>query len=414
MRILTATHYFGSHRGGIEIVAGKLFQELALLDQEVVWVASDATPPPQIIGKSHAVGMPAFNIVERKLGVPFPIPTPQSMRQLRKEVRAADIVILHDCLYLTNILAFLFAQLYAIPVIIVQHVGAGAYTHGPLNTLMKLGNTIVTRPMLRRAQQVVFISETTKNYFDRLRFRRTPEVIFNGVDTSVFRPLKARERKVDLRRSLDLPAERPVILFVGRFVEWKGLSVLRRMVEREPGYTWVFAGWGPVDPQTWNAPNVHVFSELHGSALADLYRASDVFVLPSLREGFPVVIQEALASGLPVICGSETLTADSALKTLIHGIKLTPEDDDASATAFNSQIEQVLSSNAPTAYWISERRKFALSRYCWRATAERYLDIVRHLLSESKDWDEQTLSDDSDQVSHQKSAMETVPDEVTR
>lgn len=381
-----ATHYFGSHRGGIETVGEKLFLELAALEQEVVWIASDATAPPEPVEKSCGLSIPTFNQVEKKLGVPFPVPTFRGVQRIHHEIQKADLVILHDCLYLINILSFLFAWIYAVPVIIVQHVGAGAYTHGMLRRLMQLGNAFVTQPMLKRADQVVFISETTKAHFKGVRFRKTPALIFNGIDTSVFRPLRFRENKADLRRTLGLPLERPVILFVGRFVEWKGLPVLKHMVEMEQGYSWAFAGWGPIDPAQWNAPNVYVFSKLYGELLADLYRASDVFVLPSLREGFPVVIQEALATGLPVVCGSETATADLAMKQFVCGVELIPDDSRTSAVVFNLMLRDVIRWEAATSRFAEERRRFASSRYCWRKAAESYMALASSLVPEPKRW----------------------------
>jgi len=381
-----ATHYFGSHRGGIETVAEKLFIELAALEQEVVWIASDATAPPEPVERSRGLGIPAFNLVEKKLGVPFPVPTLRGVQRIHNEIRNTDLVIFHDCLYLISILTFLFAWIYAVPVIIVQHVGAGAYTHSMLSGLMRLGNAFVTRPMLKHADQVVFISETTKAHFKRVCFRKTPAVIFNGVDTSVFRQLRFGDRKADLRRAFALPPERPVILFVGRFVEWKGLPVLKHMVEMEQDYSWAFAGWGPIDPAQWNASNVYVFSKLYGELLAELYRASDVFVLPSLREGFPVVIQEALATGLPVVCGSETVTADPALKQFVYGVELIPENNRASAVAFNAMLRDVIRWETATVRLSEERRRFASSRYCWQQAAESYMGLASSLVPESKRW----------------------------
>ena len=50
MKILMASHYFASHKGGIEIVAEELFRVLADSEREVTWLAADATLPPEPLG----------------------------------------------------------------------------------------------------------------------------------------------------------------------------------------------------------------------------------------------------------------------------------------------------------------------------------------------------------------------------
>src|SRR5271169_492634 len=204
MKILMVTHYFASHQGGIEIVAGKLFEQWARMGQEVVWIASDATPPPNPVGASRTVSLRAFNLVERKTGLPFPIPTLGALRAIRREVTNADVVILHDCLYVSNIAAFLLARLRGVPTVIIQHIGSIPYGSSLLNALMKLANAAVARPMLAKADQVVFISEMTKTFFGGVGFRISPEVVFNGVDTDVFRPLRGAETRAQLRRNFRL------------------------------------------------------------------------------------------------------------------------------------------------------------------------------------------------------------------
>lgn len=378
MKILMATHYFASHQGGIEIVAGQLFHQLSELDQEIVWIATDATPPPQVSRTARVEGLRACNFVEQKIGLPFPIPTFASVMKVRHEVARADVVIVHDCLYLTNIAAYLFARCARVPVIVIQHIGHVPYSSRILSSLMKFANAVIARNMLRGAQQVVFISETTKRYFSQLRFRTPAALIFNGVDASVFRPLHRGEDNTALRQKFGLPLNRPVVLFVGRFVEKKGLSVMKRLVEAGSDYAWAFAGWGPLDPRAWNAANVHVFSDLHGPSLAELYQASDLLVLPSAGEGFPLVIQEALACALPVVCSSETANADPALAGIVSGVDLQPGDDEASARHFLVAIQGQMSASASPDHR-EQRRNFAVRRYSWRTAAEHYLAIAANL-----------------------------------
>ena len=379
LKILMATHYFGSHKGGIEIVAEELYRQLSESGQEVVWIAGNATPAPEAIGASRATELPILNFVELKIGLPFPIPTRKAFKQIRAAVHAADIVFLHDCLYLSNIATFWHARRRGVPVVIIQHIGFVPYKNPILNGLMRLANSMVTRHMLARADQVVFISETTKNFFCNLHFRGAPEVVFNGVNTDLYRPAESSEKKLALRRKYQLPERGPVMLFVGRFVEKKGLSILEQIVKQRPGYAWAFAGWGPLDPRGWNAQNVSVFSDLRGASMAELYRACDVFVLPSTGEGFPLVVQEALASGLPVLCSAEVAAADPSVAPLVRAVPIREGKETQTTEEFLVTLDELANSGEKMRETFANRRAFAVERYSWGKAADRYLEIAERL-----------------------------------
>lgn len=384
MKLLMVTHYFESHRSGIELIAGRLIRELVRLEQEVVWVASNVTPPPfdDKLG-SRSVALNVVNITERYLGIPFPIPSLGAICQIRREVRRADTVLLQDSLYPMCIAAFLFARLSRKPVVIAQHVGIVPYNNPVFRVMMSLANTIVVRPMLARADRVAFFSEITAGYFSGVSFRRTPKLMFTGVDTEIFFPIRP-EQKPELRARLGLTPDRPVALFVGRFVEKKGLHILSRMARLRPDIAWAFAGWGHMNPRDWELPNVMVFSNLGGPSIAPLYQASDLFVLPSKGEGFPLVIQEALACGLPVVCSAETAGADAAVSAFLSAVPLDEQNPDGTALAFCEEIDRALAGDGNGARSSEERFQFVSQRYCWRATATEYLELIRSVAAEGR------------------------------
>jgi glycosyltransferase involved in cell wall biosynthesis len=377
------THYFESHRSGIELIAGRLIRELVRLDQEVVWVASNATPPPDSECRSRAVALNAINITERWLGIPFPIPSLRAIGQIRCEVRRAEAVLLQDCLYPACIAAFLFALLSRKPVVIAQHVGIVPYNNPLFRVMMSLANRIVVRPMLARADRVAFFSEITARYFSGVSFRQTPRLMFTGVDTETFFPIRPVQ-KLALRARLGLTPNRPVALFVGRFVEKKGLHILSRMARLRPNLAWAFAGWGHLNPREWDLPNVIVFSDLDGRSIAPLYQASDLFVLPSKGEGFPLVIQEALACGLPVVCSAETVGADAAASAFLSPVPFDEQNPDGTALAFCEEIDRALVDDGNSAHSSEERFQFVSKRYCWRATATEYLKLIRSVAVEDE------------------------------
>ncbi|HEY2177311.1 MAG TPA: glycosyltransferase family 4 protein [Caulobacteraceae bacterium] len=377
MKVLTLSPYFESHRGGVELVAGRLAREFAHRGCEVTWLACDASPAPPAEPGLAAVSIAALNITERRLGTPFPIPSPSGVAAIAAAARNCDIVVAHDGLYLPTQIAARAARRAGKPVLIVQHIGAIPYRNPLLRGAMSAANALLAAPLLARADQVVFISRTTAAFFADVRFSAPPAEIFNGVDTAVFR---AADDPAAARAGFGLPADRPVALFVGRFVERKGLAILRRVAGERADITFAFAGWGHLDPAAWGLGNVAVFGGLAGEGLARLYQGADLLVLPSRGEGFPLVVQEALASGLPVVCGAETAAADPAASSFLTPVDLTAGDDGDRARRVGAAVGKVLAAGRADA---AERHAFAERRYSWSAAGDKYLALMRPLVERS-------------------------------
>ena len=386
MRVLIGSAYFESHRGGIEIVAGRLARELQRRGAEVTWFATDSSVPPQA-GSGIAAVLPikAWNITERKLGIPLPLPGPAGIAAIWRQVRSADTVLLHDSLYPTNVVAMLAARWHRKPVVLTQHIAGIQYRNPLFRGGMRAANALIARPMLAAADQVVFISAAVAAQFEHVRFKAEPRLIFNGVDTDVFRLPPADFDAGAVRASLQLPLDRPVALFVGRFVEKKGLHLIERLARRRPDLTFALAGWGPIDPTRWRLANVHVLSDLQGPTLARLYQASDVFVLPSVGEGLPLVLQEALACGLPVICGKDTVAADPGAAVRMEGVDIEGAEPDTSVAALADRIDRVLAENAGVrrAANAETRHAYVRARYSWTEAARVYLSIMTGLVEKA-------------------------------
>ncbi len=382
MRILVGSAYFESHRGGIEIVAGRLAREFRRAGHRAAWMAADATsPPPCNSVCDRAVPLKAFNSMERWLGIPLPVPGFGALRKIRQEVACADIVHLHDALYPANIAAFVLARLAGKPVVLTQHIATVPYRHPLPRTIMRVMNLLVTGPMLAGADQAVFISNATAKAFANVHYRRPPRIVFNGIDTDLFRPAADASEKALARKQFGLSADRPIALFVGRFVEKKGLGVLRQAAALGTEIDWVLAGWGKLDPTQWGLPNVFVRGGLDQVSLAPLYRASDVFVLPSTGEGFPLVLQEALASGLPSICSTETAQADARLAGLVQPVALDATDVSRSTAVVLAAVREAVAQDTPE----QSRQRSELMRawYSWLRAADEYGAVFRRTVREA-------------------------------
>lgn len=353
MKLLVLSAYFESQGGGVEKVAGAMVRAAARLGHAVSWAATSHAPPPR---DADCQPLAAWDLGIRRLGVPTPIPRPSALRRLVGAVGRCDALILHDCLYLPNVAAFLIARWRGKPVVVVQHIASVTYRNLVLRGLMRAGNALITRPMLASADQVVFISHSVAAAFADVRYRTPPAVIFNGVDAARFHPAAQGEAGA-LKQSFGLDPHKSLILFVGRFVEKKGLHTLRRMAAAFPQHGFVLAGHGPMDPLSWGLPNVVAKRDLGGDDLARLYRAADLFVLPSRGEGYPLVIQEALASGLPLLCSAEIVAADPGIARF--AIAVDAEQPDAAAQ-FVDRLPRALQGAGASA---ADRRAHALAHY---------------------------------------------------
>jgi glycosyltransferase involved in cell wall biosynthesis len=249
-----------------------------------------------------------------------------------------------------------------------------------LRWLMRAANRYIAAPLLRRADRVIFVSEVTLRYFAEIAWRRQPLLIFNGVDTGTFSPAPAIDEIGAARRSLGLPVEGPIALFVGRFVEKKGLRVLESMARLRRDVLFVFAGSGRLDPRRWQLPNARVYAGLTGATLARLYRASDLLLLPSTGEGFPLVVQEALACGLPIICGTDSAAADSRAARFLRAVVVDLANPEQTARLFCEEMAHIFAQQETMADR-SARRAFAEASYSWESTAAAYAAMVRELSS---------------------------------
>ena len=110
MNVLLVTHYYADHRGGVEIVAAELARRLAARGVHVRWAASTPAMDPAPPGV-ELLPMRACNVTERRLGFPYPVWGPISLLRLLRAVWRCDVVHVHDCLYLGNVVAYLAARL---------------------------------------------------------------------------------------------------------------------------------------------------------------------------------------------------------------------------------------------------------------------------------------------------------------
>jgi glycosyltransferase involved in cell wall biosynthesis len=150
-----------------------------------------------------------------------------------------------------------------------------------------------------------------------------------GVDTEMYSPGES-----GVRARYGLPPDAHVVGYVGRLTRDKGLPELVEAFDAillaEPKAHLLLVGWfdasedllgRPVRARIESHPRIHLTGFVEGTAA--FYRAMDVMVLPSWREGFPNVVLEAAATGIPVITTFTTGSRDSVVPE-VTGLLIPP------------------------------------------------------------------------------------------
>jgi teichuronic acid biosynthesis glycosyltransferase TuaC len=157
---------------------------------------------------------------------------------------------------------------------------------------------------VQSATQVLAVGDSLKSKTKALTGRKST-VLPIGIDLSQFKPLS--ETKIELRRRLQLPEDKKIVVFVGRLTKAKGVFELAHSLEwLSNDVAVLFIGDGPAKDSLRQHPDfnrrVFLTGQVENERIKDYLLASDVFTLPSYTEGMPTVVIEALALKVPVIC----------------------------------------------------------------------------------------------------------------
>jgi rhamnosyl/mannosyltransferase len=326
MRILHLGKYYPPYRGGMESVLRDLCERHASRARVTALVSNTNR---ETIEEERG-GVRVVRVGCR--GTPFSVPiVPGLPRWLRRT--PADVIVHHEPNPVA-LLSYLSVRPQA-PLVVWFHSDIVRqrlfyWTYRPF-----------LRRVLERAQAIVVASPNHVRYTPILNeFSKECLVIPYGIDRARFSPTaEVTDRAAAIRAEHPLP----IVLFVGRFAYYKGISYLVQAM-RDVSARLILAGAGPLHGQIRQlaksvaSPGVIEFAgEVPDAEIVALMHACDVFVLPSVErsEAFGIVQVEAMACRKPVVSCRIPSGVPWVNRDGITGLTVRPADSGALAQAIN-------------------------------------------------------------------------------
>ena len=247
--------------------------------------------------------------------------------------------IVHACqIYLDGYGVMPYCEDHDVPFVVVAH-------GEPFNQFDSLQSGI-QRKMLRTLESCSKVLCVSEALADQAR-TMVPDSKVAQVPIGASPERYPNDRKAALRQEMDISPETTVVLFVGQFIERKGIrEIIEVLPELDlPDTLFVFIGWGgdlkwPLQKALFRSDFTarHVYMSITSLALRRWFVMADLFMLPSHQEGRPTVIYEAMASRTPVL-GSNVDGIPEQVVDGETGALIPSQDSDALADGLRSLVD---------------------------------------------------------------------------
>lgn len=238
----------------------------------------------------------------------------------------------------------------------------------------------ISRLVLRNADAVIALTEDMKTEMQKI-CNRDAYVIPNGIDLERFENLSRDE----MRGKLQAKAGEKLVISVGRFRPEKGVRYLIEAMEiiRQKGQPvkLLLGGEGPEEENLKQLVEqlnlgscINFIGQIPNEKVPQYMAAAHVFALSSLSEGFPNVVLEAMASGLPIVA-SKVGGLPEIIREGQNGFLVEPKNPEQIA-------ERVLLflNNDELTQRISRNNKQKVKEYSWGSAVSRLERLYQSLL----------------------------------
>jgi glycosyltransferase involved in cell wall biosynthesis len=255
-----------------------------------------------------------------------------------------------------------------------------AWVQPQYNAFVKLGLLFCETLAYKLADAVVFLSPQERAQFEKKMgfLPKRAALIPTGVSVERFSKANGKQTRKRLGLKFGLKQNEKLVVFVGRLMQVKGVDYLVRAmheVKAELKAKLLVIGDGPLrerleEISKENGLTEKIFFEKNAE-IPECLAAADVFVLPSLSEGLPIALLEAMAAGKACVVTDIGLPVRDG----VDGIVVPPRDSKALAKALN----RVLADDALRTRLGENAFAAVKKEFNWDDAVEKYLNLAQKL-----------------------------------
>lgn len=352
---------------GGEVYDREVLKELARLDVNIEILLPQNRPYDKKVKNWHIEFLPITHI-------PAPLYNLLELPYLWHIYRHRPFQILRiHAPYFTGIGAWLFKLFHPqVKLVATYHQARRGFLYNLVNNLfIHSWDAIVTDSQAARQDLIA-------------RYRLLPSRLV-AIPPGASAEFKPQPKNKQLVKKLGLQRQ-TVLLFVGLLTSRKNplflIEVVNQLVKKHLSVKLIIRGDGPLKSQlvkriaTANLQDKVIFySPVFGQDKGNLYNLADIFVHPSLHEGFPLVASEALACGLPIVM-SHAYSATEIVTAGNNGFVARLNDLDDWTAKLTRLIKN---SKLRRKFSLASRSKY-LAELSWSQSGEKHLNLFRSLL----------------------------------
>lgn len=396
MNIAMFTNTYLPHVGGVARSVSTFAADLQELGHKVMIVAPTFEGQRTGHNEQNVVRVAAvqnFNGSDFSVRIPIPGIIEEEIKNFRP-----DIIHSHHP-FLLGDAALRTAKRFDLPIIFTHHTLYEQYTHYVPFDSETMKNFVIqlATEYANLCNSVIAPSGSIKTLLQERGVKCPVQVLPTGIDLEFFEQGNGGA----FRKNYNIPADLRVIGHIGRLAREKNLpylaSAVSKFINERAGFIFVVAGTGDAEDDIENKFAAEGLSKrlvrpgiLKDHALADCYKAMDLFVFASQSETQGLVLMEAMAAGVPVIALSAS-GVDDVVEDGING-RILPED--CAVQEFADSVDQAFTSGE-LGKWRDATIKTA-QRFSRHHCAEKLLHLYQEAVSKGS------------RHAHQEDILETI------